>query len=71
MVRRVGPTPGTPHVLVAAAAAVIAVLGLQALGIVLPPLDDALATAPVIVAVLAVGTLVVLVTALRPRPPRA
>lgn len=71
MARRVGRTAGAAQVLAAAAAAVIAVLGLQALGIVLPPLDEALASAPVIVAVLAIGTLVVLVTALRPRPPRA
>jgi hypothetical protein len=58
------------QVLVAAAAAVVAVLGLQALGILVPPLDDVLASAPVIVAVLVVGTLVVLVSALRPRQPR-
>jgi hypothetical protein len=57
------------QVLAVAAAVVICVLGLQALGILLPPLDAALAAAPVVGAVLVVGTLLVLVSALRPRPP--
>lgn len=70
MARRARPAALT-QVLAAAAAIVIGVLGLQALGIVLPPLDAALAAAPVVVAVLVVGTLVVLVSALRPRPPGA
>jgi hypothetical protein len=68
MTRRRRPA-ATSQVLLAAVLAVAAVLGVQLLGILVPPLDAALATAPVVVGILVVGTLLVLVTALRPRPP--
>ncbi|HET7677069.1 MAG TPA: hypothetical protein VFK38_04385 [Candidatus Limnocylindrales bacterium] len=56
------------RVLAAAAMVVAGVLGVQLLGVLVPPLDDFLASLPVVGAALVVVTLAVLGGALRHQP---
>lgn len=63
--------PGLVRVLLLGGAVVAAVLGLQLLGLVFPPLDRGLALVPAVIVVLVAATLVMIVRALRaPGPPR-
>jgi hypothetical protein len=59
------------HVVLLAAAVVAVVLGLQVLSSLVPAVGDFLGLAPVLIGALVLVTLVVLVRALRPRPPPA
>lgn len=59
---------GGRHVVLAAAAVVVLVLGLQLVSLLVPAVGEALGLAPLLILALVVVTGVVLVRALRPRP---